>query len=301
MSHFHRQPVVVPIDFSPSSMHAVFVAKSIAESDQDLTVVYVTHDYDLIVPAHTWGGNELPERNDEQQMVRLRDWAKDNNFGNVKLVVRTGDPGTEVCKLAEEISCKLIVLPSHGHHGVKRVLLGSVAERIIRHCECSVLVLRRESIVDQGAMLAIAEHWFPRKHVVVPVDFSNSTIHAIDTALEVTDDRTSIDILSVVPTLNDAILMGEQVESDEDRRKNRQQYLERYLVEHGYSVLQAHVVTGDTGMMIARYASDVKADLIVMPSHGRHGLHRMVLGSTTERVIRHAETPVLVLRRHDAE
>jgi len=53
--------------------------------------------------------------------------------------------------------------------------------------------------------------------------------------------------------------------------------------------------------MIAKYAFEKNADLIVRPSNGRHGLHRMVLGSTTERVIRHAETPVLVLRKHDAE
>jgi len=51
--------------------------------------------------------------------------------------------------------------------------------------------------------------------------------------LEVADDRTNIDVLSVVPTLNDAILMGEQFASDKDRRNNRQEYLERFLAEHG--------------------------------------------------------------------
>lgn len=133
MAHFHRKPVIVPVDFSRSSMQAVFVAKSIAESDLDVIVVFVTHDYDLIVPAHTWGANALPERNDQQQMDHLLTWAKDNDFGNVKLEVRTGDPGTEVCKLAKQIGCKLIVVPSHGHHGIKRILFGgSVAERILR-------------------------------------------------------------------------------------------------------------------------------------------------------------------------
>ena len=61
------------------------------------------------------------------------------------------------------------------------------------------------------------------------------------------------------------------------------------------------VIIGDPGISIANYAEEVKADLVVIPSHGYHGLHRLVLGSTTERVIRHCHSPVLVLRRHDAE
>ena len=48
--------------------------------------------------------------------------------------------------------------------------------------------------------------------------------------------------------------------------------------------------------MIVEHAGKVNADLIVMPSHGRHGLKRLVLGSTTERVLRHSEIPLLVLR-----
>ena len=54
---------------------------------------------------------------------------------------------------------------------------------------------------------------------------------------------------------------------------------------------------GDPGLMIADYAADVQADLIVMPSHGYHGVKRLLLGSVAERVLRHANCPVLVLRR----
>jgi nucleotide-binding universal stress UspA family protein len=53
------------------------------------------------------------------------------------------NPGTEIAEYADEIGADLIVIPSHGYHGVKRLLLGSVAERVIRAAHCSVLVLRR--------------------------------------------------------------------------------------------------------------------------------------------------------------
>lgn len=51
--------------------------------------------------------------------------------------------------------------------------------------------------------------------------------------------------------------------------------------------------------MIADSADETRTDLIVMPSHGDHGVARVLLGSVTERVLRHAKCPILVLRRRD--
>lgn len=299
MSHFHRKPIIVPTDFSPPSLQAVHIAKTIAEDDADITVVYVAHDYDLVAPAHIWGADVPPDNDREQQHARLQAWANDNDLGNVNLQLRIGDPGTEVCKLAEETGCQLIVVPSHGRHGVQRVLLGSVAERIIRHCDCSVLVLRRRE--DTGSVVELPNHWCPKKRIVVPIDFSRSTDATLNVALELVDDRPNIDVINVILSYEDPILIGSTVVSDEDRRANRQETLERYLAEHSYSGMRAHTMIGNPGAEIAKYADEVNADLIVMPSHGYHGLHRMVVGSTTERVIRHSNSPVLVLRRHDAE
>ncbi len=62
---------------------------------------------------------------------------------NLNFETRTGDPGLVITDYATEIGAGLIVIPSHGYHGLKRLVLGSVAERVIRHADCSVLVLRR--------------------------------------------------------------------------------------------------------------------------------------------------------------
>jgi nucleotide-binding universal stress UspA family protein len=61
------------------------------------------------------------------------------------------------------------------------------------------------------------------------------------------------------------------------------------------------VLAGDAGLETADYAKKVGADLIIVPSHGFHGMKRLLLGSTAERIIRHAHCSVLVLRRKDAE
>ena len=295
MQKFHPTSVLVPIDYSVSSLRAAETARSLTD-DVNITLIYVGLDFDLVVPSHNWS-TDAPGNTPVRHQERLREWRDDNGLGAVNTRVEFGDPGTEVCKVAEELKTQLVVLPSHGRHGLKRLLLGSVAERIVRHCDCSVLVLRRDA--DESD---VAEaHGFPKSSVLVPIDFSASSQHAIDSALETAERPEAVHVLNVVYELEDPTLIGNQVVTDDTRRAGRQEYLERWLAEHGYKGIQAKVTTGDPGIMIVDYAESLGAGLIVMPSHGYHGLKRLVLGSTTERVIRYATSPVLVLRRHDAE
>lgn len=294
MPVFPRKPVLVPTDYSDASLQAIRVAKSVAGSDSDVTVVYVAQDADLILHPVTWTAGGLPEYQKARLLIGLRNWSKDHHLGDVNLVVRKGDPGTQVCELADQMGCRLIVVPSHGRHGLPRLLMGSVAERIIRHCHCSVLMLHRTK--DAVSVPTTDEGWFPRKRLVVPIDFSDVSSMAIETALEIADQRSHIEVVSVVPTLDEAVFYGAEGTPAEVRQNTCQEYMQRYLTEHGYLSLRTHVLIGDPGTMIAQYASEVDADLIVIPSHGRHGLKSWLLGSTTERVMRHSATPVLVLR-----
>lgn len=298
MTQFHRQPVMAPVDFSGSSLHAARVARAIAESDQHLTLVHVSLDFDLVVPSHNWVSG-VPVDTDQERLERLRVWRDDNDLGDVSMAVRSGDPGTEVCKLADEQQTQLIVIASHGRHGLKRFLLGSVAERIIRHCHCSVLVLHRDD--DQPVSDVGAADWLPRKKILVPIDFSESSSQAIDAALEVAESPSDIEVVNVIAPLDDPVLIGSVVMTDETHLAGRQEHLERYLKEHGYGAVQARAFLGDPGTVIVERAAEVETDLIVIPSHGYRGLQRLVLGSTTERVVRHAAAPVLILRRPDAE
>jgi nucleotide-binding universal stress UspA family protein len=290
---FERKPILVPIDYSEASLQSVRVAKSVAASDADVTVIYVGQDYDLTLHPITWTGGPLPNYSEQRLLNAMRKWVKDNNLGDVNLLARKGDPGTKVCEVAEEMGCKLIVMPSHGRDGVARLMLGSVAERVIRHCHCSVLVLLRttkETSPPQN------NTWIPRKRVVVPTDFSDASTAAIAMALEIAESRDSIDIITVAPRIDDVSFYGVDPTPDDLRLENGQQDLVKFLTEHGYGSLNSKALIGNPGATIVRYASEVDADLIIMPSQGLHGLKRLLLGSTTERVLRHSEIPVLVLR-----
>lgn len=142
--------------------------------------------------------------------------------------------------------------------------------------------------------------WLPKKNVVVPVDFSEQSVEAIKTALELASSPAAVHLIHVVIPLT-AIAASEAwvAEDVESRLSAAREYLAKYLQQHGITGVTSVVWEGDPGLQIAEYATSVKADLVVMPSHGRHGVQRLLLGSVAERVLRHVSCPILMLRRND--
>lgn len=133
--------------------------------------------------------------------------------------------------------------------------------------------------------------------VVVPVDFSQPSIKAVDTALKITGDPSAVHILHVIENLTPAH-PGELYGTidDETRAKHAVEALEKQFGDAKYAGINIETATGAPGVVIPDHAAAIQADLIVMPSHGRSGIARMLIGSVTERAIRYAHCPMLVLR-----
>ncbi|GAB4137341.1 MAG: universal stress protein [Planctomycetaceae bacterium] len=142
MSWLPKKNVVVPVDFSGESEHAIQVARELVGDLSGLHLVHVLFPLDSVSPGVVWG-NVTDEQREEQIREEFDKLVVGQKLEGANIVVRFGNPGLEVAEYAQEIGAELIVIPSHGYHGVKRIVLGSVAERIIRHAKCSVLVLRR--------------------------------------------------------------------------------------------------------------------------------------------------------------
>ena len=143
----------------------------------------------------------------------------------------------------------------------------------------------------------------PLKHrtVVVPIDFSQSTGSAIRAGLDRVVSPSGLHVVHVLPALDystEGVLR--EFASGENREKVARKNLEIAISDAGADQATPVLLTGDAGLQIADYSTKVGADLIIVPSHGYHGLKRLLLGSTAERVVRHAHCSVLVLRRHDA-
>lgn len=142
MSWLPKQNVVVPVDFSPASANAVRTALELVTQPQDVQVVHVT------IPPDQYLYGEFPRSVDPENWKRhaeeyLSQFVQAQGLGPVKQSVLIGDPGTCIADFAAKSQADLIVIPSHGYHGLERLLLGSVTERVLRHAPCEVLVLRR--------------------------------------------------------------------------------------------------------------------------------------------------------------
>ena len=139
--------------------------------------------------------------------------------------------------------------------------------------------------------------WFKKETLLVPFDFSDHSVRAIDEALEMVDDAKHIHVIHVLPILaaTEPGVVWDDI-SDETRREHTEKAMRKRLADDKYEGLRFAVGFGDPGTEITDHAERIKAELIVLPSHGRTGLKRLLLGSVAERVCRLAHCPVLVLR-----
>ncbi|MFN8612782.1 MAG: universal stress protein [Vulcanimicrobiota bacterium] len=187
-----------------------------------------------------------------------------------------------ISQLAADQACRLVVMASHGRTGVTRWLLGSTAEYVLRHVDSAVLLLRPNALPAGDGDF---------RHVLVPVDGSASSREVLGKIGPYLADGARVSVLRATGlTARDYTLLNNTQEV-----KNYVSHLEaqlRQLDGHGLD-LDYHVIDGEASDSIVHFAEQHHCDLIVMSTHGRTGVRRWILGSTTEKVARQAACPVL--------
>ncbi|MCC6123360.1 MAG: universal stress protein [Pirellulales bacterium] len=140
--------------------------------------------------------------------------------------------------------------------------------------------------------------WLPRRAVVVPIDFSDDSLAALQVAKELVGDLADLHTIHVLAIWepNEPGIVWEMVD-ERSRAAHAADALQKKLAELGLEDARTIVRFGDPGHEIADYAREVNSELIVVSSRGRSGLTRLLIGSTAERVARLAHCPVLMLKR----
>jgi nucleotide-binding universal stress UspA family protein len=131
--------IICPIDFEQNSIAALDVALKLAERDH--AAIYLVNIAPVpIVPQAL----EHPRAWEETAKARLDKIARERLEGKVSYdtFVRVGDPADEIAKVADEIGADLLVIATHGRSGVPRLLLGSVAERVLRESKRPLLIVK---------------------------------------------------------------------------------------------------------------------------------------------------------------
>lgn len=133
--------VLVPFDFSPPSFEALTAALSLVSKPSDLHALYVAPLPGANSPSAIWG--DFDDEHIRARAGKAMAEELDADFPEVQRHVGIGDAGDQIVAHAKANAYDLIVIPSHGRSGFSRWVIGSVAERVVRHSPCPVLVLRR--------------------------------------------------------------------------------------------------------------------------------------------------------------
>jgi nucleotide-binding universal stress UspA family protein len=225
--------------------------------------------------------------------VPLREQGRD-----VDTLVAFGNPAEQILALAA--AADLVVMGSHGHGGVKRFVLGSVADEVARHAPVPVLIVRCE----QGSPPAVRV-----TRIVVPLDGSELAEQAVSVAAGLADDLgVPVHLLRVldVDALRATVQAGSHAAAAYMRSQEEvQRYAEEYLAEQAQHLRNqnltatAEVLTGSPAVtLLDAMRPD---DLVVMTTHGRGGVRRMLLGSVADKLVRAAAAPVLLVPASDPE
>jgi nucleotide-binding universal stress UspA family protein len=210
-----------------------------------------------------------------------------------------GHPKSEIVEYADGWRADLVVVGSHGHGGLTRFLLGSVAKAVVRSASCSVEVVRnlpfRKVGLTRGAM-----------KVLLATDGSEYSTAAARSIVERPwPEKSEVRVLGVEEVLPPPVVepwYGNPGLADKLRAEARK--LAEHAVAEGQQLVSASgrrvttaVIRGNPKSTIVEEAARWGADLVVVGSHGRHGVERLLLGSVSEAVAVHAQCSVEVVRQ----
>lgn len=293
--------ILCPIDFSESSRRALHFAKVLSSwYEAPLTVLHVCVDlpvYEVASPfGHTAAATAVLERQQlADRRIAVRRFVGDET---VAVIVREGaDARGEILKEAAACGASLIVMGTHGRSGLEHMLLGSIAEKVLRKAPCPILV------VPPHAEMADVTSSPVFKRIICAVDFSGNSLHAVNWALQLAQEADAT--LTLLHAIEFPVALRDMVfstDTDVDRMHAaaEAEYLRRLralVPAHArmYCTLTTRVDEGKPAREITRLAAAENADLIVMGVQGRGAVELMVFGSNTNDVIRSAACPVLVV------
>jgi len=258
------------------------------------STVHVLHVADTNRDSVTRVGGDVVdalEREGEEVVREAADRAEKRGVGTV-IEVLQGEPYNTIVDYADSRGVDLIALPTQGRSGLERFLLGSTADRILRHAGVPVLTLRPDETIE-----------YPYRDVLVPTDGSDCANEALRVGVEVAAaDGAALHLLSVVEDagLGLDVRTDTGVASMEGNAEGIVEEAAAFAADAGVEPASAAVESGGAvHRVVGSYVEDHGIDLVVVGTHGRTGLDRYLLGSVAEKLVRTSPVPVLTVREDE--
>lgn len=297
------QSIVVTTDFSDAARQALPLAGELANQfGAALSLAYVIP---TALPGE-WGHIGItfePKQIASEAWLRLERLRETELPANVAVepVLLEGGPADRIVAFAKDSEVDLIVVATRGHTALKHFWLGSTTERIVRHAPCPVLVVRAQPVPVRFPSDVLCRF----RHILVPTDFSDASQPALRYATAFArrcgGEVTLIHVIEPPPypefgyahvPLKEAGLKRKAIGKLGECCRE----LELAGIKNGPVIR-----SGSAFSEITEHARQQGVDLIVIGTHGRSAIAHALLGSTTERVVRHAPCPVLVVRQQERD
>jgi nucleotide-binding universal stress UspA family protein len=282
--------ILVATDFSAEAdnalEHALDIARRVGAEIVLIHVCPVIELSDYPRSGHDWAEilrAQLAGNRDRLEMVRSQ---VSGQGVQVSQMVIDDEPEDGIIAAAGQLGADLIAMGTRGHAGIERVLLGSVAEQVIRASPVSVLVARQGQRPAGGY-----------QRILVPTDFSASADRALEIACDLVARGGTIDLRHYWHTPVFGPIPDPDKLDEEWYRTTSERGAER-LERHrsGDYEIKFTATGGLARKEILDQLDQEPYDLVVMGSHGRKGVKRLFLGSVAEAIIRHANCSVLVVK-----
>ena len=289
--------ILCPVDLAPFSRRALEHAALLARwYEAELHALYVSP----LLPTLLGFPSGLPRGLDaaqaeevERELARFAAGAA--NGQPVRSVLRSGEPTTEILQYAGEVRADLLVVGTHGRTGFDRLMLGSVAEKVLHKAACPVLTVPRKAL-ERGERPLFGR-------ILCAVDFSEASERGAAYALSLSQEAEGeLSLLHVVEAPPNETFSAFP-ELDPARYTQRvaaraRARLEGLIPDEARHWCRAapQLRCGKPYREILRVAELEQADMIVLGVHGHGSVDRLLFGSTAERVVRQAVCPVLTIR-----
>jgi len=292
--------ILCTTDFSDFSNYALPYAIRLAREYNGR--LYVCHVVDITPVA----GYDEAVVNWVDQQKAVAEYAQDqlnqligDQPVDVEQLVLMGHPVDEITRLAREKDMDLVVAATHGRSGLKRVVLGSVTERLMQTLPCPLMSIRSP---EKGAEPP-SDQDIRMEKILVGCDFSADSLLAFQYALSLAQEfQSELYLVHVIEPPIYKHLFTEDATPSEDLREGIREPLNAMLAKMipeeavHWCRRQTVLLAGQPHEELIQYAAVNDMDLIVLGIRGRRLVETLLVGSTTDRVIRQARCPVLSVR-----
>ncbi|HLA49568.1 MAG TPA: universal stress protein [Thermodesulfovibrionia bacterium] len=277
--------ILVAIDGSESSKNALKQAIKLANDEKCwITVVSVVPPYEGELELVGVKNIRAAIRKPCEDALVEAEKISETEGRSIKTVCEEGEPHERIVDLADAENCDLIIMGRRGLRRLERVLVGSVTARVIGYTHKDVLVVPRDTTID-------------RQRILIATDGSKYSKTAIEKAIDFAKSYGGeLKVISVVDVPPE--FYAESPKTVDEMIKKAKGYVEDVKKQAEAEGVKAEqfIREGESYQVITNIAREQNVGTIVMGSHGRTGLKRLLMGSVTEKVIGHSPCPVLIVK-----